>query len=73
MTLINQGDLGLQLIVGLSVSTESGQLLGSLPIANGALLWPGETAEIGVDFGQRLVSGGLTGDEIPLCDADRTH
>ncbi|MCC6705319.1 MAG: hypothetical protein IT334_10615, partial [Thermomicrobiales bacterium] len=37
MTLTNQGDLGLQPVVVLSVATESGQLLGSAPIANGAL------------------------------------
>ena len=60
LELINSGDLGLQPLVMMTVSADSGGSLGSAPLAAGELLWPAEVRTLTVDYPERLPSGSYT-------------
>lgn len=55
--LSNAGTLGVQPLVQLGVMSEADGPLGSAPVTNGELLWPGESRTITVDYPERLESG----------------
>jgi hypothetical protein len=57
LVLSNTGTLGVQPLVQLGVVSEADGPLGSAPVTNGELLWPGESRTIAIDYPERLASG----------------
>jgi hypothetical protein len=47
----------LQPLVRLEVVSDTSGSLGSAPVTNGEVLWPGESRSITVDYPERLASG----------------
>jgi hypothetical protein len=57
LVLTNTGTLGLQPLVQLGVVSDVNGPLGSAPVMNGEVLWPGESRTVAIDFPERLASG----------------
>ena len=53
----NEGDLGLQPAMQLSIRSALGDPRGNAPPLSSVLVWPGDTSEAAVDFPERLTSG----------------
>jgi hypothetical protein len=53
----NDGNLGLQPLITVTLESAATGAMGTSPIMNGQILWPGEDQLVTVDFPERLVSG----------------
>jgi hypothetical protein len=53
----NEGNLGLQPLITLTLESDTAGALGATPVMNGQILWPGEDQLVTVDFPERLISG----------------